>query len=167
MTVTDVARRQCAIQPICISIQVRRFFGRRNKMTSTFVESDFICYAVLLHSVPGERRIKVYSNQIFSFHKKSVGSKSKIKGTSHRTIISNKPCSIIFRRNSCRHCHRCRCRRSHSTTRCTHRRSSPCTESKNSVGNTDIDGVEYYTFRDDTTSITIVVVRARRFILKL
>ena len=41
------------------------FFGRRNKMTSTFVESDFICYAVLLHSVPGERRIKVYSNQIF------------------------------------------------------------------------------------------------------
>ena len=34
-------------------------------MTSTFVESDFICYAVLLHSVPGERRINVYLNQAF------------------------------------------------------------------------------------------------------
>ena len=37
------------------------------------------------------------------------------------------------------------------------RRSSP-------VGNTDIDGVEDYTFRDDTTSISIVVLRARRFL---
>ena len=45
-----------------VVVRDRRFFGRRNKITSTFVESDFICYAVLLHSVSGERRIKVYSN---------------------------------------------------------------------------------------------------------
>lgn len=100
-------------------------------------------------------------------HRHSCCSRSQRHRTSwykkrHRPNL----CPAIFaRRNSCRHrccgCSWCHQSGSRATHRCCRR---TCTAILVPVGNTNIDGVEDYTFRDDTTSIKTVVLRARRSI---
>ena len=81
----DAARR-VGSPSVAGIIHVRRFFGRRNKMTCTFVESNFICYAVLLHSVSGERRIRYI--QIKDFYKMKIRRNSR-SSRSRRSHHSN------------------------------------------------------------------------------